>query len=141
MYAGSAAPSGWLLCNGAEVSRTTYADLFAVMGTIFGAGNGSTTFNLPDLRGRSPIGMGQGAGLSNRALGAAGGAERHTLSTSEMPAHSHSYSRPYVTENEGQEDFDAWNTAMGSYNTGSTGGNQSHNKMHPFLVVNYIIKS
>jgi microcystin-dependent protein len=141
MYAGSLAPPGWLLCNGAEVSRTTYANLFAVIGTTFGAGDGSTTFILPDLRGRSPIGMGQGTGLSNRVLGADGGAEKHKLTISEMPAHSHSYKRPYVTENEGQEEFDAWNKAMGTYSTGNTGGNQSHNNMHPFLVVNYIIKS
>jgi microcystin-dependent protein len=141
MFGGSAAPSGWLLCNGAEVSRTAYADLFAVIGTSFGTGDGSTTFILPDLRGRSPVGMGQGIGLSDRVLGAAGGAEKHKLTKSEMPAHSHSYRRPYITENEGQEDFDAWNKAMGTYSTGNTGGSQSHNNMHPFLVVNYIIKS
>lgn len=59
-YAGSTAPDYWLLCDGSAVSRTTYANLFAVIGSTFGAGDGSTTFNLPDLRGRTPIGVGTG---------------------------------------------------------------------------------
>lgn len=88
-FAGSSAPAGWLLCNGAAVSRTTYATLFALIGTTYGAGNGSTTFNVPDLRGRSVIGVGQGSGLTNRALAATGGAETHALTTGEMPSHTH----------------------------------------------------
>ena len=60
MWSGAAAPSGYLLCDGSAVSRATYADLFAVCGTAFGAGNGTTTFNLPDLRGRVPLGAGTG---------------------------------------------------------------------------------
>lgn len=60
MYGGASAPSGWLFCDGAAVSRTTYAALFAAIGTTFGAGDGLTTFNLPDFRGRSPLGVGQG---------------------------------------------------------------------------------
>lgn len=69
-FAGSSAPSGWLLCDGSAVSRTTYADLFTAIGTSYGVGDGSTTFNLPDLRGRVPVGVGQGSGLTNRALAA-----------------------------------------------------------------------
>lgn len=65
-YGGSSAPSGWLLCNGSAVSRTTYANLFAVIGTSFGAGNGSTTFNLPDMREAVP----KGAGLTGKTVGA-----------------------------------------------------------------------
>jgi microcystin-dependent protein len=92
-FAGSAAPAGYLLCTGAAVSRTTYAALFAVIGTVYGAGDGSTTFNIPDGRSRSVVGAGQGAGLTNRSLGsgtgAAWGEESHALSQAEMPSHAH----------------------------------------------------
>lgn len=83
------APPGWLLCNGAAVSRTTYAALFALLGTIYGAGDGASTFNLPDLRGRAVIGAGQGVGLTNRSLGDLPGAETHTLTVAQMPSHAH----------------------------------------------------
>lgn len=81
--------NGYLLCNGAAVSRTTYAELFSMIGTSFGAGNGSSTFNLPDFRGRVFGGRGTGTALSSRALGAKDGEENHTLTISEMPAHDH----------------------------------------------------
>ena len=82
--------SGWLLCNGAAVSRTAYAELFNIIGTSFGAGNGTTTFNLPDMRGRVPGGVGTGAGLTARTMGNSVGYETHTLSASEIPSHTHS---------------------------------------------------
>ena len=82
--------SGWLLCNGAAVSRTTYAELFNIIGTSFGAGNGTTTFNLPDMRGRVAGGVGTGAGLTPRNVGTVVGEEAHTLSASEIPGHTHS---------------------------------------------------
>ena len=107
MYGGSSAPTGWLLCDGTAVSRTTYASLFTAIGTNFGVGNGTTTFNLPDLRGRSPIGAGTGSGLTARTLGTNYGAETHTLSTSELPSHTHS------------------NTVSGG-NTGNMSANASH---------------
>lgn len=88
-YAGQVAPPGYLLCNGQAVSRATYAALFAAIGTTYGAGDGSTTFNLPDLRSRVPLGFGQGVGLSNRTLAAKGGEESHTLTTAELPIHAH----------------------------------------------------
>lgn len=84
----SSAPSGWLLCDGAAVDRTTYAALFAVIGATYGAGDGSTTFNLPDLRGRVIVGLDAGQSEFD-ALGEAGGAKAHTLTESEMPAHTH----------------------------------------------------
>ncbi|QMP19181.1 tail fiber [Pseudomonas phage Persinger] len=105
-FAGAAAPNGWLLCHGQAVSRTTYAHLFAVIGTAYGAGDGSSTFNLPDLRGRVAAGkdnMGgtaagrlttAGAGVDGNALGAAGGAQSHTLTTAQMPSHAHAVSDP-----------------------------------------------
>lgn len=89
MFAGATAPSGYLLCDGAAVSRTTYANLFSLIGTTYGSGNGTTTFNVPDLRGRAPWGAGHGTGLTNRALGGTGGAETVTLTSDEMPSHTH----------------------------------------------------
>lgn len=89
MYAGSTAPAGYLMCDGTAVDRTTYAALFAAIGTAYGTGDGSTTFNLPDLRGRSPMGAGQGSGLTNRVLGTKIGEENHLLTVNEMPSHNH----------------------------------------------------
>ena len=83
MHAG-ARPNGWLTCNGSAVSRATYPDLFAVIGTTYGPGDGSTTFNLPDLRDRFALGA-----TSTRRAGATGGAETHTLTEAEMPTHGH----------------------------------------------------
>jgi microcystin-dependent protein len=83
-FAGSTVPTGYLLCDGAAVSRTTYATLFAVIGTTFGAGDGSTTFNLPDLGGRVPLGA-----SSTHLLGSSGGSETVTLTEQELPAHVH----------------------------------------------------
>lgn len=100
-YAGSTAPDGFLLCDGAAVSRATYAALFGVIGTTYGAGDGSTTFNVPDLRGRACVGkdnMGgtaanrltaAGGGVTGTTLGATGGTETHALTTAQMPAHTH----------------------------------------------------
>jgi microcystin-dependent protein len=100
-FAGSSAPSGWLLCGGQVVSRTQYSGLFLTIGTTYGSGDGSTTFALPDLRGRTIAGeddMGGtaanrlttgGAGINGIALGATGGAETHTLTSAQMPSHTH----------------------------------------------------
>jgi microcystin-dependent protein len=89
MYAGGTIPTGYLLCNGSAVSRTTYANLFAAIGTTWGAGDGSTTFNVPDARSRSPLCVGQGSGLSSRTLGTTGGEENHALAAAENGVHSH----------------------------------------------------
>lgn len=89
MFGGSSAPVGWLLCDGSNVSRVTYASLFSVIGTLYGAGNNNTTFTLPDFRSRSPIGAGNGAnGLSIRTLGTTIGSEGSTISTSHLPTFS-----------------------------------------------------
>jgi len=96
---------GWLLCDGRAVSRTTYAALFTKLGTAYGAGDGSSTFNLPDGRGRGLIGAGTGTGLTARVLGAKGGEESHVISVGEMPSHDH-----------------GGKTAAGATATGTTGG-------------------
>lgn len=81
LYAGSTAPSGWLICNGQAVSRTTYAALYAVIGTTYGAGDGSATFNLPNLVNKTVRG--------SNSLGKTGGADTVTLTTANLPAHTH----------------------------------------------------
>lgn len=86
--------SFWVLTNGGTYSRTTYAAAFAIIGTVFGAGDGSTTFNVPDTRGRALVGAGAGAGLTSRALAAMGGEENHVLSTAELASHGHSINDP-----------------------------------------------
>jgi microcystin-dependent protein len=100
-FAGSAAPDGALFCFGQAISRTTYMALFAIIGTTFGAGDGTTTFNIPDLRGRvlaGPDNMGGtaanrltsiGSGVDGTAIGNAGGTETRTLTTAQLPAHNH----------------------------------------------------
>lgn len=96
-YAGATAPTGFLLCDGSAVSRTTYADLFTIIGTTYGAGNGSTTFNVPDLTGRVPAGKEStatrlttaGSGIDGDTLGATGGSETHTLTEGQLPEHNH----------------------------------------------------
>lgn len=86
-FGGSTAPAGYLLCDGSSYSTTTYADLYAVIGTTYGSGSG--TFQVPDLRGRVPMGAGTGTGLTARTLAGTGGTETHTLSTAELPSHNH----------------------------------------------------
>lgn len=82
-------PGGYLLCDGSAVSRAAYADLFLVMGVTFGPGDGVTTFNLPDYRGRSPMGAGAGPGLTARLPGDILGEENHVLTVSELATHTH----------------------------------------------------
>lgn len=145
----NSAPSGWLLCYGQAVSRTTYAALFAVIGTTFGTGDGSTTFNLPDLRGRVPLGQDDMGGSSANVvtaaaadtIGSTGGAETHTLSSAEMPSHTHTL--PYATGAGGTGAYYAPGngTLGGTVNSGSAGSGSAHNNMQPYITTNYIIYS
>lgn len=98
-FAGTSAPTGFLMLTGQTVSRTTYADLFAAISTTYGVGDGVTTFKLPDPRGRAFIGAGSGSGLTVRTLGATGGAETHALTAAESgsPAHTHTGSTSATT--------------------------------------------
>jgi microcystin-dependent protein len=139
IFAAAAAPTGWVLCDGAAINRTTYAALFAVIGTTFGAGNGTTTFNVPDMRGRAPIGIGTGTGLTARALADEVGAETHTLTVSELPSHTHSVPNSGSQNNSFDSGTTVGNDVTGV--SGSTGGDAAHNNMQPSLAVNFIIKT
>ena len=149
-FAGATAPSGWLICDGTAVSRTTYASLFAVIGTTYGEGDESTTFNLPDFRGRMAIGPGLGTAkdATSRQLGQADGSERITLDETQIPAHVHdgvSYYDNYLITNApfggsgtGQA-LAVGSTGGHTIKTASAGGGQSHGNMPPYLTINYII--
>lgn len=133
-------PDKHLPCDGRAVSRTEYADLFAAIGTIYGVGNGLTTFNIPNIKGRVPVGQDvtQGEFLD---LGQVGGAKTHTLNSAQIPAHLHSAFN-YV----GAGGTHNWNISGGGNNqaslsTGLTGSNQAHNNLQPYIVTNYIIRA
>jgi len=159
-YAGATAPSGWLLCYGQAIDRTTYAALFTAISTTYGSGDGSTTFNVPDLRGRVVAGqddMGgtsanrltdQTGGLNGDTLGDTGGTETHTLTGAQsgIPAHTHpapSGQTGYITNGTG-----ALGIGSGSGNDVSTATGASsaanasaaHNNVQPTIILNYIIK-
>jgi microcystin-dependent protein len=95
-FAGSGVPSGWLWCDGSAVSRTTYAALYAAIGVLWGIGNGTTTFNLPDLRGRAPIGYCNtpATGITSRAYAERLGEETHVITTAELAVHTHGVTDP-----------------------------------------------
>jgi len=139
-------PTGWLPCDGRAVSRATYWRLFSVTGTTYGVGDGSTTFNLPDLRGRALVALDNlGGTAANRilavgsSLGAAGGAESHQLSATEMPAHTHPLQQTLVASGINVTVSSQAGGTAGA--TGFTGGGQFHNNLQPFMFVNYLIKA
>lgn len=188
MYGGSVAPSKFLLCDGSAISRTTYSELFSVIGTTYGVGDGSTTFNLPLMEGRAVIGV-----SGTHALGTTGGAESVTLTEQELPTHSHTipshghtstvkattpalshtitqpaftYSAPSGNSvclgSNGYGKSSSVNatrsanlaisnhaaasctktggvTDCAAFDTVSTGGDNAHDNMQPFVAVNYII--
>jgi microcystin-dependent protein len=128
---------GYLLCNGQAVSRMKYAALFSLIGTAYGTGDGSTTFNLPDLRGRAPHGQNSVGTYATR--GVTGGAETVTLAAATLPAHNHTRG--------GSGGYGNMNNAAGSGSafsgvSNTTTGNPasgSHNNLSPLVVVNYAI--
>ena len=155
-YAGTSAPSGWLLLYGQAISRSTYSDLFAVIGVTYGSGNGSTTFNVPDLRGRTVAGQddmggssanrltGQSGGLNGDTLGASGGTETHTLTEAELPSHTHenTFNTASINSNYAGGITGIIPTSEGSgVDTRATGGGNAHNNVQPTFILNYIIKT
>ena len=147
MYGGASVPTGALLCNGSAVSRTTYATLFGVIGTTFGGGDGSTTFNVPDLRGRSPLGAGTGtaAGATAHTLGSqpttgASGEEAHALTIAELAAHSHTLTvYQNVAGGSGNVRADTTTATPANPSTSTVGSGTAHNIMQPSAAVNFII--
>ena len=167
-FAGSTAPSGWQLCYGQAISRTQYAGLFAVTSTTYGSGDGSTTFNVPDLRGRVVAGLDNMGGTdaarlsTANTLGTTTGTETITLTSAEMPshthtqnAHSHTVTDPYADIGEpnwvryggngplydisgSTRNLSVSSETATNQNTGSGG---SHNNMQPTMTINYIIKA
>lgn len=141
-YAGSTIPAGWLACDGGAYPRVTYAALFAVIGTTFGAGqDGISTFNVPDFRGRTAVGSGQGIGLSNRPIGQAVGEESHKLTLNEMPSHTHQLRTMMDSDGGGGYSGATWfSDPVYWRDTTAAGGDVPHNTMQPSLVVKFIIK-
>ena len=159
LFAGNFAINGYALCSGQSLPINQNQALFSLLGTTFG-GNGQTTFNLPDLRGRVPVGMGQGTGLSPRVLGQPGGSESVTLLTANVPAHSHTLNATTATTSTAtagpgvltgtlkasdgefytlptQLEFATFSMNPGA--VGSRGSGQPHNNIQPSLAISYLI--
>jgi microcystin-dependent protein len=154
MFAGTFAPRYWEFCDGQLLAIASNTALFSVIGTTYG-GNGYTTFALPDLRGRVPVGPRTGPGLTERILGEMSGEESHTLITSEMPMHSHSTAQ-YADSTVGSSENPVGriparnaagipqygstpNSSTGLVLIGNSGGSQPHNNMPPYTGINFII--
>jgi microcystin-dependent protein len=156
MFAGNFAPSNWAFCNGQLLTISQNAALFSIIGTTYG-GNGQTNFALPDLRGRVPVQFGQGSGLSNYSLGETGGQESVTLTTSNLPAHTHGVTiSPPVKSDGGTSDdpsgkypaspgvnaYSSTSNTTGAditATTSATGSGSPVNIRQPYLCINFII--
>lgn len=146
-YAGLNAPTGWLICDGRAISRTTYANLFAIIGTQYGAGDGDTTFNIPNLKGKVVVGL-DGNDTDFNTIGKTGGEKTHTLTIDEMPSHNHflydaaggSVQFPAYTAKDNGTTGATTTNGYASL-TGISGSSQPHNNLQPYQVQNYIIKA
>lgn len=158
MFGGSFAPSGWAFCDGTLLPISESEVLFQLIGTTFG-GDGQQTFALPDLRGRVPIHQGAGSGLSTRVIGETGGQESVTLTTQQIPGHSHviqasgsagtantpvgnvvaNGSSTSINVYRNPADTATSQVALHGTTVASVGGNQPHENVQPTLAVSYII--
>jgi microcystin-dependent protein len=146
------APRGWASCSGQLLPISQNTALFSLLGTYYG-GDGRTNFGLPNLQGSVPMFYGQGPGLSLYDIGQSGGSQSVTLISSEMPAHAHSgvqaNTRPAEANNPSAQNFGrsetnayvsgAANTTLNAASTTTVGGNQPHNNLQPYLVMNFCI--
>ncbi|WDE05961.1 phage tail protein [Thalassomonas viridans] len=157
MFAGNFAPKNWAFCDGQLLAISSNEALFSLLGTNYG-GDGRSSFGLPEMRGRLPMHMGQGAGLSNRNLGSRPGVERVTLTSDQMPAHSHALvaslgeadasdpaGRVIASQTDGDMPYAVTPGVptsiqdMDSRSLSSAGDSLPHNNMMPYLGVNFII--
>lgn len=165
LFAGNFAPRGWALCNGQLLAIAQNSALFSLLGTTFG-GDGRTTFALPDLRSRVPVGAGQGAGLSNHSQGSKGGTESNTLVSANLPTHTHNvwvdniFNMPVGSNPDTDSPSDAFlstTSGINAYNQNApdsnmaamqtnitaqvtnSGGNVPFTNIQPSLGLNYII--
>jgi microcystin-dependent protein len=151
LFAGNFAPSGWAFCQGQLLPISQDEALFALIGTTYG-GDGQTTFALPNLSGRIPLHQGQGPGLSPRTIGEMAGTENVTLTSSQIPQHTHALhansaaatgTSPsgalLAATSVASYDTGPGSTAMAAGAVGNAGGSQPHNNMAPTLALNYII--
>lgn len=151
MFAGNFAPRGWAFCDGQLLSVSENDVLFSLLGTIYG-GDGTTTFALPDLRGRVPVHAGQGPGLSQRNLGDRFGVEAVTLTGDQIPGHEHQPAGTGAAASSRFPEGNVWaeapnavyrqdtpDQAMAANLVEQAGGDQGHNNMMPFLGVHFVI--
>ena len=139
MYAGSSAPTGWLLCDGTAISRTTYSDLFSTISTTYGVGDGFDTFNTPNMGGKGPMGY-LSSNSAFDALAETGGEENHTLTVDELAAHTHTVAIARATSTFAPASGNPTTTSTGPLTSSSTGGGSAHNVLDPYVTLNFIIK-
>jgi microcystin-dependent protein len=148
IFAGNFAPSGWAFCDGQLLPISENDVLFNLIGTTYG-GDGQTTFAMPDLRGRLPVHQGSN-GVSNHIIGELAGVETVTLTTQQMPIHTHAAACNSAGSNDSRASGNYWgagplafgptpNGVMNPASIGPTGGNQPHDNMPPYLGLNFII--
>ncbi|OZY84694.1 phage tail protein [Cellvibrio mixtus] len=156
VFGGNFAPVNWHLCDGSLLPISQYEALFALIGTVYG-GNGVNTFGIPDLRGRLPVGQGQGLGLTNRIIGQSFGSESVSLVTNQLPAHNHAFNATtdtavapspangvFATQTDGDKIYVAANgtnqpAVLAANSVVQTGGSQPHDNIMPSLGISYII--
>lgn len=147
MTACTSAPSGWLMCDGTAIARTTYAELFTKIGTVYGPGDNSTTFNLPNFSGRSPVGVGvsEATGATSRTLGEKVGNQTISLTIDQLPEHNHELKFGLEDGAGGSQLRMMYDANTAQYGTSSrtsetTGANASIDITPPLLGINFMIK-